>query len=40
MREEQTDEYFFIEIEYGPLCLIYKENISVFIDYNLKRHYS
>jgi hypothetical protein len=31
-------EYFFIEIKNGALCLC-KEIISVFKDYNLKRHY-
>jgi len=34
-----TAEYFFIEIKNGALCLICKETISVFKDYNLKRHY-
>lgn len=37
--EKWTAEYFFIEMKNGALCLICKETISVFKDYNLKRHY-
>lgn len=37
--EKWTVEYFFIEMKNLALCLICKETISVFKDYNLKRHY-
>jgi hypothetical protein len=37
--EKWTAEYFFIEMKNVALCLICKETISVFKNYNLKRHY-
>lgn len=37
--ENWTDEYFFVETNNMALCLICKEIMSVFKDYNLKRHY-
>lgn len=37
--EEWTCKYFFIENKGKPLCLICKECVSVFKEYNLKRHY-
>ena len=37
--EKWTDEYFFVETNNMALCLICKEIMSVFKDYNLKRHY-
>ena len=35
--ENWTDEYFFVETNNMALCLICKEIMSVFKDYNLKR---
>ncbi|KAE9532362.1 hypothetical protein AGLY_009985 [Aphis glycines] len=37
--EKWTAEYFFIEMKNVALCLICKETISIFKDYNLRRHY-
>ena len=37
--EKWTDEYFFVETNNMALCLICKEIMSVFKDYNLKRCY-
>ena len=37
--EKWTDVYFFVETNNMALCIICKEIMSVFKDYNLKRHY-
>ena len=38
--EKWTDDYFFFfEPNSKALCLIYREFVQVFKDYNLKRHY-
>lgn len=37
--EKWTDDYFFVEANNKALCLICKEVVSVFKDYNLRRHY-
>ena len=36
--EKWTDEYFFVKTNNMVLCLICKKIMSVFKDYNLKRH--
>ena len=35
-----TEKYFFIEENNKALCLICKEFVQVFKNYNLKRHYT
>lgn len=37
--EKWTDEYLFVETNSTALCLTCKETVSVFKDYNLKRHH-
>jgi len=37
--EKWTDEYVCIEVKNSTLCLICKETISVFKDYNQSGHY-
>ena len=37
--EKWTDDYFFVEANSKALCLICREFVQVFKDYNLKRHY-
>ena len=37
--EKWTDDYFFVEANSKALCLICREFLQVFKDYNLKRHY-
>ncbi|XP_043917683.1 general transcription factor II-I repeat domain-containing protein 2B-like isoform X2 [Protopterus annectens] len=38
-QEKWTDDYFFVESNNKALCLLCREVVSVFKDYNLKRHY-
>lgn len=38
--EKWTEKYFFIEENKKALCLICKDFLPVFNDYNLKRYYS
>lgn len=38
--ENWTEKYFFIEQNSKALCLICRDFVPVFKDYNLKRHYS
>ena len=37
--EKWKDDYFFVEANSRALCLIHREFVQVFKDYNLKRHY-
>ena len=37
--EKWTDDYFFVEANSKVLCLICREFVQVFKDYNLKRQY-
>ena len=37
--EKWTDDYYFVEANSRALCLICREFVQVFKDYNLKRHY-
>jgi hypothetical protein len=38
-KEDWTSEYFFIESDGKPVCLIYQIKLSVMKEYNIKRHY-
>ena len=37
--EKWTDDYYFVEANSRALCLICREFVQGFKDYNLKRHY-
>lgn len=37
--EKWTNDYFFVEINNKALCLICRESVAVFKEYNLNRHY-
>jgi hypothetical protein len=37
--EDWTSEYFFIESDGKPVCLICQRTVSVMKEYNIKRHY-
>ena len=37
--DEQTRKYLFIQFNKKHLCLVYRGNIAVFKEYNLKRRY-
>ena len=37
--EKWTDDYFFVEANSRALCLIHREFVQVFKDYDLKRSY-
>lgn len=37
--EQWTTKYFFIQHQSKPLCLICRDVLSVFKEYNIKRHY-
>jgi hypothetical protein len=39
-QERWTEQYFFINNNNNPLCLICNETVSVLKEYNLKRHYN
>lgn len=38
-RKKWERDYFFVEVKNMPTCLICKKIMSVFKEYNLKRHY-
>jgi hypothetical protein len=38
-KEDWTSEYFFIESDGKPVCLICQRMVSVMKEYNIKRHY-
>jgi hypothetical protein len=38
-QDRWTENYFFIEYKRKPVCLICLDTVSVFKEYNLKRHY-
>lgn len=38
-KEKWKDEHFFVKTNNMVLCLIFKETLSVFKYYSLKRHY-
>ena len=38
--EKWTDDYFFVEANTKAICLICREFVLVFKDYNLKKHYT
>jgi len=39
LTEKEADKHFFVETNNMALCLICEEILSVFKDYNLRRHY-
>jgi hypothetical protein len=39
-QDRWTENYFFIEYKRNPVCLICLHTVSVFKEYNLKRHYN
>ena len=39
-KKEWTSKYLFTEFENKAICLVCKECIAVFKEYNLKRHFS
>ena len=38
-QERWTYDYFFVDVENKPICLICNKPVSEFKEYNIKRHY-